>query len=761
MFAMRKASPTVIAILAIVLIVSVLPGCVTHTALPQGKAESVASSKSLDIDGDGTADLFIYNFAPVRNGNISITRQVSVAAHRSANYTVLRNITDLQMLSVRSGLDSFASSETLALEGCALNAGLKKDCTDLQSCTALCAGAFKCDKVMSGYPGAVASSMIEFVNERNKLDSTLLEARNMVLNLRLGPPEQKGTYLNKLLEANEELAEIYANPFYNRQEILLCQVPDLNASILSGAAAEVGNYTPITDGYDYFVTISVSGVGKEAGGGIEMTDTVPAGAMAGEEDASSQQNVGVTSNGSAYDIFWKSDEAPSDAYMLVYRFTSARGPDEVVPKLRSPALGIGRLDLGVFALTGAAFNSLYGAAGNFFISLGVSLSISLIVLLIAYNLLMVVYYVLRAKMAKENAMAGIRKAFGRTEVRWKTDALMAVLLLAGGYYITVFSVSGTGAPATLLGALDYFTGSITTSTAVGLAGVGCVFLGLLLVYTSAENWVKIAVLEQAYGVVIKEEKDVFMNSVARLRSRAAELQRLVEECTAEEFDVGAEYDVLTAIPQERINELAAKMTPESKNSVEQGLSSVEAAIERLAEKKKTADANWQKWNGAIEKLLTEQDEAYVSSLVTVPASLRAWALSRYAKEHAAEGVVFERDTIRRKKITAGGIVHSMIKQELLLGALVIQKDSLTVAEMAQGSATVQAVLAMKLRSYLRSLARALGQHDPSSFAAVGDRTVLVIIKEGEMESTLLIPREKFKDTIDEWKKKSKMFAKGE
>ena len=90
----------------------------------------------------------------------------------------------------------------------------------------------------------------------------------------------------------------------------------------------------------------------------------------------------------------------------------------------------------------------------------------------------------------------------------------------------------------------------------------------------------------------------------------------------------------------------------------------------------------------------------------------------------------------------------------------MRAKEIAAAHMAQGAPTVPAAPALKLRGYLRSFARSLGQTELTSFAAVGDKQVLVIMKEGELESTLFIPREKFKEAIEEWKKKAKMFEKG-
>jgi Na+/citrate or Na+/malate symporter len=68
------------------------------------------------------------------------------------------------------------------------------------------------------------------------------------------------------------------------------------------------------------------------------------------------------------------------------------------------------------------------------------------------------------------------------------------------------------------------------------------------------------------------------------------------------------------------------------------------------------------------------------------------------------------------------------------------------------------VLSLKLRSYLHSLAKSLGQHAPASFATVGGKNVLVLMKTAELESMLIIPKDKFKEAVEEFKKKASMLG---
>ncbi len=747
---MRNPAILILALLAL----SLMYGCTVTRAYPQTQHETISSVQKYDLDGDGATDLMVYNFYPVAADGYNITRQVTVAVHNAANYTSFKNLSDLELVNMRSSLDTVSSDSSLEFDACAANAGLKLDCTDVSTCSALCKGAYQCDALFNKYADAVPSSLVGFVNDRNRMDGYFFQVRDQAIDQINASHSGKDAYLANMLDLVGSMADVYSNPIYNNPNLLLCTRTNFGEAKLAAAVGEIGAYDPQPVSYDYFVTLAAQG---QAGDTIELTDTVPPGILATEADLSSNQMIKVAGSGSAYSVDWPSGRTTAAGSMLVYRFTSTEPPDEVVSGMQSPSLVVNRLDLRIFIVPNTIFNVLYSITGSFFIALAVSFSLTLIILMIVVNLLVIAYNVAWAEMNKLGVMAGLRKAIGKAEPRWKTDLIIGIVLLIAGYYIAVFVAPDPTAPNSLFGALDYYTGlALTFTAAAALVSVGCMFIGLFLLYTSLENRLKIMVLERIYGIAIREDKDLFIARAASVKDKIVELQQLVDTSSKEEFDVSAEYDILASISPERVDELAKKMTPDSKKMIDKDLADVESAIERLTERKKTADASWSKWAEHINALLAEQDEVDISALITVPASLRAWCLSRYAKEHAAEGLVFEHDAITKKKMTSESLIAGMVAHGMLEGAVVIRKDELAAAHMASGAATVPAALSLRLRSYLRSLAKSLGRAELSSFAAVGDKQVLVIMKDTDMESVLFIPRDKFKDTIDEWKKKSKL-----
>jgi len=747
------------ALALIVLIFSLfLYGCISQSSYPASTKEAVSSVQTMDLDKDGSADVIVYDFAPIQNNNLTLKRQVVAVARTSAHYTSLKGVPSFELLETRSKLDTVDSKQKTALEACAASAGLKQDCTTSSACTVLCSGSTKCKRSLDKYPEAIPAAMIEFVDDRNSVDEVLLNARNQVLNLEASNQGEKDAYLQNLRSTVSNIALVYSNPLYTRAEFGVCSIPEIDLSDLIAAQAQIGDYSVDVDDYVYYVTVSAKSSGGEQTSGVELADSIPA-TIAGLDDIASEQKIETVQNGSGYLVKWKSARFTNDGAMLGYRFVSSDPPQNVANAFSSPILTINTLDLGVLGITESFFGFAHVLSGNFFIALGAAIALTLILILIIYNILVILFNVLKAKSAGENASVGLRRAVSGTELRWKSDGILGIVLLAAGYYISVFVVDQPSVPLTLVGAVDYFTSlALSTDAAAGLAGVGAVFLGLILIYNAIENKLKITVLEQAYGIAIKEERGLFEMRVKRLKERIKELQKLVEEQSSEEFDVSQEYDVLTSLSVQRIEELSKKMNARAKSVIEEDLNRVEGAVERLTERKRTANESWDKWSGIIDKMLAEQDEVYISSLITIPASLRTWALRRYVKEKGAEGMVFERDSIKKRRMSPDSLLKNLISQELILGAVVMKNDKVLVARMANGSATVPSVLSLKLRAYLNSLSKSLGQHEPASFATVGDKNVLVLMRIAELESMLIIPKEKFKDAVEEFKKKAGMLG---
>jgi hypothetical protein len=742
-------------------------GCLGESPYQGGKAEQVTSAQPTDLDGDGSADYLIYDFSPVSNkeAGMTIQRQVTVTVDTSAVYTSVNpNLTDVDLLVADQSLDEFSKSRIQADTACSANIGLSNVvCSDVSTCTKLCSSASqKCRKIAASDEEVLAGSMISYVKANNEIRSLLLDARRMVLTLREGTDTERDEFLGKTRLIINRIAEINANPIYSSDEFGLCTHSDFGIPYMLEATRKVGTYTVQNASYRYHVLVTVKPVSTSGGqdigvevAGMGITDKVPSNMVLDTESISSIQSISATESGGYSIVNWTSAKSNEEGYQLYYEFQSQEAPDNVIAGMRTPDIRVKHINLLPLAPTNFILLAFNGILKNYFLAFGAAVGVTLAVLLFIYNIIVLAFTMISERVAGASLTTGFRKAFGRTDVRWKADMVVAVVMLAAGYYMATVVATPPASIPPLLESLDFLM-----KNDMGVIAIGMTLIGVLMAYFALENFAKITVLERAYGIVIRQEKDMFLAKAASLKDRMKELESLVEEYAKEDFDISKEYDVFTTVKSEKIDILTKDMTARSKALIDDYLARVENAVSSLKGRKKLADDNWPRWKDSITKMLDEQNEVYVTSLVTVPASLRGWALGRYAKEAGVEGLSFERDVIKKRKVSPDQLVQEMLGKGLLKGAIIMKQEKVILAEFSEGGSTVMTALGMKLFSYMHALAKNLGQHQPQSFAAVGDKTVIVIMRNRLLDSILFVSKDKFKDAVEQWKAKMKIFEAG-
>jgi hypothetical protein len=752
-------------LLVFIVIVSLLGlGCLEERNYIGSKSEQITNTQSIDLDNDGSPDYLVYDFSPytITDAGMKVQRQITVAVQTDAAYdTTDDNITDVDLLIAGQSIDEFSKSRTQSDSACSNNIGLMNVvCSDVVTCSGLCSRAsLKCKKVAATYEDILAGSMISYVQDNNEIRSLVLDASRMVVTLRGAPEQDKNDFLQKTRSIIFKVASINANPLYTSQDLGMCEHSDFGMSFLTDAAAKIGTYTSTNTSYKYRVLISVKPIqqtgvnqlGVEVGG-VSITDHISRSAVPQGDAISSIQSISASQDASNAVVAWSSPKPSKDGYSLLYEFKSDQPPEAVLASLKDPDVKVKMINFMALIPTNMAFTALQGIVKNYYLALGLAIGLTLAVLVFIYNVLILLFTIISEKAAGASLVAGFRRAFGRTDVRWRTDFVIAAVFLGIGFYVSTYLATQPSVMPLLVESLDFLLKS-----EMGLLGVGLVAIGAVMAYFSVDNFVKITVLERAYGMVIKQEKDLFLAKVATLKDRISQLGILVEEYSKDNFDASKEYDLLSSMKSENIDNLAKEMTGRTKAVVEDSLNKVESSIGSLKERKKMADDNWPRWKDAIGKMLDEQGEVYQTSLVTIPASLRVWATSRFAQESGAEGVILDRDVLKKKKVSPDTVAREMINKGLLKGVIVIKQDKITLAEFAEGSGTVASVLALKLRAYLQSLAKNMGQHAPQSFVTIGDKQVLVIMKGRNMESVLFINKAKFNEAVEQWKTVSKAF----
>jgi len=753
---MRKSS-----LLIAILFVSIAllgSGCLEEKSYPGAKTEQISSANAIDLVGDGTDDYGVYDFSPVvmQDAGMVVQRQVTVSAQMTGVYTSINpNLTDLDLLQADQSLDEFSKSRVQSDAACSNNIGLMNVvCSDIATCSKLCSSAnLRCKKMAASYDEVLAGSMISYVQDNSEIRSLILDARRMVVNLRGAPQADQDAFMEKMYKIIYRVASVNSNPLYTNSNLALCNHSDFGVPYLLQAASKIGTYTLADSNYRYRVVLSVKPLQQKSDAigiettGISLSDTVPRSVVPKSDAISSIQSITAAQDATNNAISWSSAKASKEGYLLAYEFWSEQPPENVLPYFKSPNLKVKRVNLTLLVPVNAMYMALTGMLGNYYMGLGLAVGITIAAILIIYNILVLGFAIISERVAGATFVTAFRRAFGRTDVKWKTSLIMATIIICAGVYAATMNEPSV-IPA-LPETIDYLLKS-----EMGMLGTGLIAIGTVLLYMSFDNFVKILILERAYGMVIKQEKDMFLAKAATLKNKIAQLGNLITEYSKDDFDVSKEYDTLTSLKADNVDVMAKEMTGRTKALVEENLSKAEGAINTLSEKRRIADENWAKWKEIIAKGLEERGEVYVMSLVTVPASLRTWSLGRYMREEG-DGLILERDVLKRKQVSAEGLVRQMINSGLLRGAIVMKQEKVLVSEFSEAGSTVASVLALKLRAYVQSLAKNMGQHQPQSFVSIGDKTVLVMMKGKTIESVLLINKPKFNEAIEQWKASSR------
>ncbi len=746
--------------IVLLLVLLLAAGCIEQKPYQGTKLEQATNTQSVDLDNDTVPDYYQLDYAPIAVGDagMTVTRQVTVSMGSNGTLTKVKpNLTDVDLLNADSSLDQFSKSWQQADEACSQAIGLSNVvCSDVTTCNRLCSAASQtCRNIAGKYDEALAGNMISYVAANNHLRSLILNARQTVVNLRNSSQEEKDSFVQATRDMVATVALINSNPLYTQPDLMLCAHNDFGVAYISEALAKVGQYSSEPSTYHYIVTLSVKPSGDQAAGvetaGITLTDKMPLSDVSPDK-VSSLEQISASSSGGSTAVSWSSPKPSKAGYIMYYEFDSTQPPDEVLASLTTPDLTVRKLNIAALGPTLAINDIIYGMTKNYYLAMGAALGLTIDILFVIYNIVILILAVISERAAGFTLTAAFRKAFGRTDVRWKTDIVVAVILLAAGLYVSSAMAAQPPSPPPLMESVDFLL-----QNGMGAVGIAVILLGAVMLYFAIENFVKLTILERAYGMVIKQEKDLFLAKSASLKDKLKELEALIEEYTKEDFDVSKEYDVLTSVRSEKMEAVAKEMTARTKAILDENLGRVDSAIGSLKERKKLADDNWPKWKEGITKMLDEQNEVYTSSLVTIPASLRSWALGRYVREEGTESLSLERDSLKKRKVSPEQLVQEMIDKGLIRGAIVMKQDKIILSEFAEGSGTVLTALALKLNSYMQSLAKNMGQGTPTSFVAIGDKRVVVIMKNRGMDSILFVGKDKFNAAMEQWKAKMKIF----
>jgi len=732
-------------------------GCVSEVDVSPDKDERVLSTHFMDIDEDGVDDVQVYTFSPVEvDGGVTLQRRVFVSAENSIQYGFYSSLTDVEVLELNNNLETFVDSAESAFTECSNELGLiGVSCGNVLTCTNLCsASSLKCKDIGEAYPEALGTFILNYVRDENEISKSMNDVQRQLPRIKQLSEENKLEFADDMAGIINGMAKVCSNPLMTSSDFDMCNCDEYQKDELKTILEKIGDYKVTPERYRYIVTIT----GSTTNGGedisyneLSLQEKLSRSLGISESMISFPDSVDAETTSTNVILHWGWVKSAADPNgMMIYEVETTTPPDKFIAALDTPEVTSRKINLFFLSPISSLYDFMGGLTGNYRFALGSAAAIPVILILILYFLLRIAYNSFKASSAgEENAFeAGLRRSVTKAGVRWKTDLALAALLFVIGLGTSAFFAEKLKTAPDLFGMIDI----MFTEPADFVSIIG-VFFGFILLYSSALNRVKISLLERFYGMEIKREKDLFIARIDELKEKLKVLRSLVEELTAKNFDIGTEYDVLAGISVKRIDQLAKKNDPHSRKIIEDELIRVEEAIDSVNEKKRVAEEKWDVWSNEIDKMINDTGEAYSINLVGIPSSLRVWAMSRYLAEHRKEGLVFERDALRKKKIPPELSANALIVNGLLKGFFVIKGGKVTLSGTAKGAPSILKVLALKMHNYFKSMIKKLNYKDYTSVVAEGGDTVILVMKQRTADSVLIIERSKFNQALEGWKER--------
>ncbi len=745
-------------ILLSLVLVLLLAGCTSEETIKQSKSEQISQSDVVKIDNTDVFDHGTYLFSPISLGSgITVRRTLSVSSEPLVSLVSENDLTDLEVIQIDNYFSDVMREYEDSTSSCLKNIGVKSvSCADANTCLKLCtSNSVKCKNSAQLYGDAVSNSILSYISDVNEIRDISSDVRRDTPNLISLSSIRKGNFVSSIYKIIGKISSLNSNPLVSQKELSLCEPVSYDTSKLINITDQIGTTKISISDYKYKITLFVDFGDLEKNEKLKYSDITLSDklsdSMGLETDSLSiSQPSTVESNDSTL-LSWQGIRPASKPKTIVfYSFSSKQPPEEISSEFIAPFATVKTFNFTALVPVVVLYNVLSSITNNFYLSFSLSFAIVIILVLLLITALTFMYNLLHITVAKENMSTCIRRSFGRTGVKWKSDIVLGILFLVVG----IISLN-TIAPAIQRIPEFFASPDFILNEPLALIPILSFFFGSILVYLAVDNKIKVSVLESVYGKEIKEDKDMFAARAIQLKTMLADLKKIIGEYSKENFDVGQEYDVLSSISVEKIDEYVKKADNTSRKIVDDELTRVEEAIERLHERKNQTEQNWDKWKDAIYKLMDESGEVHPNNLLVVPASLRSWALQRFLKEYSNQGIVMEGDSLKRKEITPDMSIKQMVDKRLLLGAIVSKNGKIVANKISKGNSTLVGALTVKLLNYLKSVPRELGQHELTSLATIGEKYVLVLVKQGTTDSLLMIEKEKFKEAMDEWKTKMK------
>lgn len=723
-------------------------GCIEQKSTSSNPSEIILSQSQVDFDSDGSWDYARVDFSPQKRSEmgLEIKRTLIITPKKSFHYQNYNSsINDLDRLTIDSSLDNFESDFSAIYLNCANNLGvLGVTCTDAQTCFNLCTSSnSNCRKIASSDSLFVGNMIRSFSLNQREITKPVSNLRSDIYDV--NSLESANSLLSEYSSFASKVSQSAKNPVVSVYS--LCSVSSFDYSQLNTILSRIGSIEAQTDSYDYQIILSVMNPSNSQIQSLDLTDSLPADAIR-TDSLSSPMNFDLVGSNK---VHLNQTSKLDSSFTIAYSFESDLNPDQLVPFLTSPTIKTSVASLESLSVFQGPYSLVQKIVSNSSISISLSFSLIIIALLFIFNFSSLLFHFSSEKPSSMRFANSIRRAFGKVSVNWKTQLVISVLSIVAAYGISVMLV-----PSELLFSPNLISViSNLLKSELLLVSILIGIFGFSQFYFAIENLFKLMLLEKAYGIAISQEKDLYIAQSSNLVDKISSLGKLVDSASSSGIDASVESELLSRIPSSKISEMASNFNPKNKALVSEWSEKVDEAISSVSSKISGADQNWSRWESYISSMISSQPQLTVPMLVSIPPALRVFAVSKYVRLHSNE-VSFENGIISRKKLSYDSIVSEMVRNGYLKGGILLKDEKPIVNLFSSDGGTVNSVLSLKIRSNAIAFSKSLLNRDLASFVLVCDNLAIAYLKNFGFDAILFMDKEKYKDTLDMWKVKTKM-----
>jgi len=374
------------------------------------------------------------------------------------------------------------------------------------------------------------------------------------------------------------------------------------------------------------------------------------------------------------------------------------------------------------------------------------------------------YNLVNAKIRKKSIYLAIKKYVGISNPSWKKDLIIGMILFLVGFGASFFTNHIFATSIQLFDLMNYLLEDY-----FALISMFGTIVGALFVYSSFQSALSIFLIQSSYSSVIKSEKRDIVVEKKELKEKLEELKTLIETYRKEGFDITQAYNVYVSIPQERFEERDNKDDIEIGDSIsnnvekdsdeieeefifiEQSLDKLDNVLQMLKGKIKSAESNWEMWASKITDELKKSNEVPLSNLTFIPLSLRIWAANRFIRERSIKGLFLEGQILKRKSVAPIKMVKSVVDSSSIINAVILKDGAPYISIVNEGSKTVFLALFMKLSSYLKTFLKRSNEKEYKYLMGIGNDKLYAMFKKENLESLIICPTDKFKESFERWK----------